>query len=80
MIDNQLKQLIKSQVDLVSLLGRDTTLKYVATTDKGEWAGPCPVCGGRDRFRVWPNADKPHFWCRDTDGGKGCDFQGDCFD
>ena len=19
-----------------------------------EWAGPCPDCGGRDRFLVWP--------------------------
>lgn len=37
-----------------------------------EWAGPCPDCGGRDRFLVWP--DRPHggaFLCR------GCGAQGD---
>jgi len=30
-------------------------LKHVAGTSGGEWAGPCPWCGGRDRFRVWPD-------------------------
>lgn len=29
-------------------------MKHVAGTSGGEWAGPCPWCGGRDRFRVWP--------------------------
>lgn len=23
-----------------------------------EWAGPCPVCGGNDRFRLWPDNTK----------------------
>ena len=27
-----------------------------------EWSGPCPQCGGVDRFNVW--ADKQNFWCR----------------
>ena len=27
-----------------------------------EYAGPCPFCGGDDRFRVWPGTGK--FWCR----------------
>jgi len=30
-------------------------LKHVAGSSGGEWAGPCPWCGGRDRFRVWPD-------------------------
>lgn len=27
-----------------------------------EWAGPCPVCGGRDRFMVW--RERKNYWCR----------------
>lgn len=27
-----------------------------------EWAGPCPWCGGKDRFHVWANPDR--YWCR----------------
>jgi len=35
----------------------------------GEYAGPCPLCGGdpdrSDRFRIWPNDGKGgHYWCR----------------
>ncbi len=42
-----------------------TKLRWKAHTNGGEHAGPCPWCGGRDRFRVWPNAgDKGRFWCR----------------
>jgi DNA primase len=51
-------------IDLLDLIGRDTQLKKVATTNGGEYAGPCPFCGGHDRFRVWPNSDPPRFWCR----------------
>jgi len=55
---------IHQTVDLLTLIGRDTELKRMASTNGGEWAGPCPFCGGRDRFRVWPNADPPRWWCR----------------
>jgi DNA primase len=55
---------IHQSVDLLTLIGRDTELKRVASTNGGEWAGPCPFCGGRDRFRVWPNANPPRWWCR----------------
>ena len=41
-----------SGVDLLSVIGSATTLKKVAATDGGEYAGPCPFCGGDDRFRV----------------------------
>ena len=41
-------------------------LKRMASTNGGEWAGPCPLCGGEDRFRVWPRPrdGKPGAWCR----------------
>lgn len=34
----------------------------VAATKGGEYAGPCPICGGNDRFRVWPEKNKS--FCR----------------
>jgi len=51
-------------VDLLDVLERDTRLRRVSRRDGGEWAGPCPFCGGDDRFRVWPEAEPPRFWCR----------------
>ena len=54
-----------TRTDLLTVVSRDIHLKRVAATNGGEWAGPCPRCrDGRDRFRVWPNAERPHFWCR----------------
>ena len=41
-------------VDLLAIAERDTALRKVAATNGGEWAGPCPFCGGDDRFRLWP--------------------------
>lgn len=51
-------------------------LKRAASTNGGEYAGPCPSCGGRDRFRVWPapTEGRPRFWCR------GCGAHGDAID
>jgi DNA primase len=49
---------------LLDLISRDVQLRKVASTHGGEFAGPCPRCGGRDRFRVWPQAETPRFWCR----------------
>jgi DNA primase len=60
--------------DILTLLSRDIDLSKVADTDGGEWAGPCPWCGGKDRFRVWPNTIKPHYWCRQ------CERRGDAID
>jgi DNA primase len=59
---------------LLELLSCDTELRKVANLDGGEYAGPCPWCGGRDRFRVWPYADKPRYWCRQ------CGKQGDAIE
>lgn len=75
-----------ASVDLLAEIQADTPLKKVATTNGGEWAGPCPGCGGRDRFRVWPTPreGRPGYWCRDC-GKKGdalryrIDFHGDTF-
>ena len=42
-----------------------TRLRWKAHTNGGEHAGPCPWCGGRDRFRVWPNSgEQGRYWCR----------------
>jgi DNA primase len=49
--------------DLLSIALQDVELKRVASTDGGEYAGPCPFCrAGHDRFRVWPS--KGRYWCR----------------
>jgi DNA primase len=63
-------------INLLEIIGRDTKLKKAASTNGGEWAGPCPFCGGRDRFRVWPQpaGGKPRFWCRQ------CECSGDAID
>lgn len=47
--------------------------KKVASTHGGEYAGPCPKCGGRDRFRLWPEdkGGEGSYWCR------GCGAGGD---
>lgn len=61
----------------LELVQVNVTLKRVARTHGGEWAGPCPFCGGRDRFRVWPNHKEGtggRFWCR------GCGKAGDAID
>ncbi len=48
---------------IIDLIQSDNgNLKRVATTSGGEYAGACPFCGGRDRFRVWPESGR--YWCR----------------
>jgi phage/plasmid primase-like uncharacterized protein len=54
-------------------------VKHVSGTKGGEWHSPCPVCGGNDRFHVWPNQDGGEtaqragvsgtWWCRACDKG-----------
>jgi DNA primase len=63
------------EATLFDLASHDTTLKKAATTNGGEYVGPCPFCGGgEDRFHVWPHEEKPRFWCR------VCDRKGDVID
>lgn len=67
MIDTQE---INRKADLLSLANGLTSLRRVAGTEGGEYAGPCPFCGGSDRFRVQPNKQPFGLWmCRHcTDG------------
>ncbi len=49
--------------------------KRVSGIHGGEYHGPCPLCGGNDRFHIWPEqADHGTFWCR------GCDLGGDAIE
>lgn len=63
-------QEIKRVVDLVEYIGRHTTLVQVSRV--GEYAGPCPRCGGTDRFHV----KDERFYCRQClpRGGDVIDF------
>jgi len=64
-------QALKEHNDLLALADRDTQLKRVAATGGGEWAGPCPFCGGQDRFRVQPYYPNGGRWlCRHCTEGK----------
>jgi DNA primase len=58
-------------MNLYELISQNTSLRRVAATNGGEYAGPCPFCGGKDRFHVWPDSERPGFWCR------GCGKRGD---
>lgn len=58
----QLKKEIPPTLELITGLEKKTGK---------EWAGPCPKCGGRDRFIVRAN---DRFWCRQ------CEFKGDNLD
>lgn len=60
-------------MNTLDLASRKVHLKKVSSTNGGEWQGPCPECGGEDRFHVWPeqNAGKGGYWCR------GCEKVGD---
>jgi DNA primase len=62
---------LKQQVDLLVLAERSTSLRRVASSGGGEWAGPCPFCGGQDRFRVQPYQPGGGRWlCRQCTAGK----------
>jgi hypothetical protein len=61
-----------------SIVNYVPNLERKGSTNGGEYARPCPHCGGEDRFRVWP--DHPDhasgfFWCRRCEwSGDGIDF------
>jgi len=49
----------------MALLEMIPGLKRVANTKGGEWAGSCVFCGGKDRFRIWPEQGSTgRYWCR----------------
>jgi len=66
------------KIDLLSLARRYTTLKHVAATGGGEYAGPCPLCGGYDRFHVQPSTNR--WFCRHCTGGPEQDGWKDAID
>jgi hypothetical protein len=50
-----------------TLLDYISDVERTGSTNKGEYSGPCPFCGGQDRFIVWPNHpdyDSGCTWCR----------------
>jgi len=62
-------------VNLLNLIEADGgTMKHLAGTNGGEFAGACPWCGGVDRFRAWPEQDGGRYWCR------GCGKHGDAIE
>lgn len=55
---------VKQNIKILDLVGG---MKKVASTGGGEYAGPCPFCGGSDRFRVQP---AQNIWlCRNCTNG-----------
>ena len=68
MIDPQFIQ-TANEADLLALIGGATLLKRVASSQGGEYAGPCPMCGGKDRFRVQPKRGR--WLCRRCTGKWG---------
>jgi DNA primase len=58
-------------MNIITLLRQDgKEAKRVAGTHGGEYASPCPICGGNDRFRSWPEqGDGGRWWCRRCEKG-----------
>ncbi len=56
---------------MFSLLSGQQYKRVGGTTARGvEYHGPCPVCGGNDRFHIWPDHPKgPQWWCRQCPPG-----------
>jgi DNA primase len=65
---------IRTATNLLEIAGRDTSLKKVAGTNGGEYAGPCPFCGGTDRFHIQPVAGR--WFCRVCSDGRWNDVIG----
>jgi len=68
-----LKTLPGAIMNTLDLAQKKVQLKKVSNTYGGEYQGPCPGCGGEDRFHVWPyqNDGKGSYWCR------ACEKSGD---
>lgn len=61
--------------NVLDLAQQDVPLKQTSTCKGAEYHGPCPSCGGTDRFCVWPERGKTgRFWCRQC-GRKGDSIQ-----
>lgn len=53
-------------MNVLDLAQRKVKMRKASGTNGGEWHGPCPGCGGEDRFHVWPleNEGRGGYWCR----------------
>jgi hypothetical protein len=60
-------------LDLVADAGAGILLKKIGSSPKrgDEYQGPCPGCGGTDRFHVWPDqkGGEGTYWCRSCERG-----------
>lgn len=56
-------------MNVLDLAQQKVKLRKVSMTKGGEWQGPCPGCGGNDRFHVWPeqNQGAGSYWCRNCE-------------
>jgi DNA primase len=74
-------ELTSPTLDLLTPVEEVHPLKRVASTGGGEYAGSCPFCGGKDRFRVWPNEGRGgRYWCRQCQSnGDGIEFLRDFY-
>jgi len=57
---------LAKSVDLLSLVSDDTDLQHLT---QREFAGPCPFCGGTDRFHL--QSDLGRWFCRQCTGEPG---------
>lgn len=53
-------------MNVLELYNRKYQAKKKGNTHGGEYCGPCPACGGNDRFLIWPleNQNRGSYWCR----------------
>lgn len=60
-----------SERPLLDWAARVTRVKRSSAYNGGEWHGPCPICGGKDRFHVYPTPreGRPYAWCRRCERG-----------
>ena len=62
---------LKTQApNLLTLVSPLVPLRKTGGSGGGEWSGPCPFCGGNDRFSVQPYHDEPRWLCRSCTDGK----------
>ncbi len=70
---------LSRSVDLLELMGGE--FKRIASSHGGEYAGPCPFCGGDDRCHVQPYAERGGRWfCRKCTGEPHTTGWRDAFD
>jgi DNA polymerase-1 len=71
-------QISLKEIDLVSLIERETGLRYRRPVGKDQVAkGPCPWCGGVDRFGIVLAEQPQRFYCGWH--GNGCGRRGTAF-